>query len=203
MNIRNWNVLCWNIRGLNAEEKHDIVRDKIEENGCSIVCLQETKIQSFDLPLVRKFAPRCFDKFDFVPSIGASGGILIIWNSAVFLVLTIDKQVFGLTINFTSQHNSAHWKLTTIYGPCQEPARSNFILWFHSHVIADNEDWLFLGDFNFYRSLENRNKPGGNMQDTLLFNDVIGHLGLIELPLKGRSFTWSNMHQDPLLEQLD
>ena len=41
------------------------------------------------------------------------------------------------------------------------------------------------------------------MQDTLLFNYVIGHLGLIELPLKGRSFTWSNMHQDPLLEQLD
>jgi len=108
MNIRNWNVLCWNIRGLNAEEKHDAVRDKIEESGCSIVCLQETKIQSFDLPLVRKFAPRHFDKFDFVPSIGASGGILIIWNSAVSLGLTIDKQVFGLTINFTSQHNSAH-----------------------------------------------------------------------------------------------
>jgi len=155
------------------------------------------------LPLVRKFAPRRFDKFDFIPSIGASGGILIIWNSAVFLGLIIDKQVFVLTINFTSQHNSAHWKLTTVYGPCQEPACSDFILWFRSHVIADNEDWLFLGDFNFYRSLENRNKPGGNLQDTLLFNDVIGHLGLIELPLKGRSFTWSNMHQDPLLEQLD
>ena len=73
MNIQNWNVLCWNIRGLNAEEKHDVVHDKIEESGCSIVCLQETKIQSFDLPLVRKFAPRRFDKFDFVPSIGASG----------------------------------------------------------------------------------------------------------------------------------
>jgi hypothetical protein len=28
-------------------------------------------------------------------------------------------------------------------------------------------------------------------------------LGLIELPLKGRSFTWSNMQTDPLLEQLD
>jgi len=32
---------------------------------------------------------------------------------------------------------------------------------------------------------------------------VIGQLGLVELPLKGRSFTWSNMQQDPLLEQLD
>jgi hypothetical protein len=39
--------------------------------------------------------------------------------------------------------------------------------------------------------------------DTLLFNDAIGHLGLIELPLKGRKFTWSNMQMDPLLEQLD
>jgi hypothetical protein len=61
----------------------------------------------------------------------------------------------------------------------------------------------FLGNFNFYRSLEDRNKPGENIQDTLIFNDVIGHLGLVELPLKGRAFTWSNMQSDQLLEQLD
>jgi hypothetical protein len=36
-----------------------------------------------------------------------------------------------------------------------------------------------------------------------LFNEVIGHLGLQELPLKGRKFTWSNMQKIPLLEQLD
>jgi hypothetical protein len=72
-----------------------------------------------------------------------------------------------------------------------------------SHVIDDDENWLFLGDFNFYRSLEDRNKPGGNLSDTLIFNDLLGHLGLLELPLKGRAFTWSNMQQDPLLEQLD
>ena len=41
------------------------------------------------------------------------------------------------------------------------------------------------------------------MLDTLIFNDIIGHLGLVELPLKGQAFTWSNMQQDPLLEQLD
>lgn len=60
-----------------------------------------------------------------------------------------------------------------------------------------------MGDFNFYRSLENRNRPGGNLTDTLIFNDAIDHLGLIELPLKGRSYTWSNMQANPLLEQLD
>jgi hypothetical protein len=62
---------------------------------------------------------------------------------------------------------------------------------------------LFLGDFNFYRSLEDRNREGGNMQDIIIFNEVISNLGLQEIPLKGRNFTWSNMQQNPLLEQID
>ena len=84
MNNRNRNILCWNIRGLNAINKHDAVRNKIEESGCAIVCLQETKIQNLDIPFIRKFSPRRFDKFDFVPSVGASGGILVFWNSTSF-----------------------------------------------------------------------------------------------------------------------
>ena len=57
---------------------------------------------------------------------------------------------------------------------------------------------FFLGDFNFYRSLENKNRSGGSLNDTVIFNDAIGYLGLIELPLKGRTYTWSNMQVDPL-----
>lgn len=51
--------------------------------------------------------------------------------------------------------------------------------------------------------MNNRNRAGGNLSDTFIFNEAIGHLGLVELPLKGRAYTWSNMQQDPLLEQLD
>lgn len=36
-----------------------------------------------------------------------------------------------------------------------------------------------------------------------IFNNIINHLSVIELPLKGRSYTWSNMQSSPLLEQLD
>jgi hypothetical protein len=154
------------------------------------------------MQLVRKFAPRCFDKFDFIPSAGASGGILVLWCNSLFLGLTVDKKSFGLTISFTSQFNST-WKLATVYGPCQNPERSDFVQWLHSHSIADDENWIFLGDFNFNRSLEDGNKPGGSMSDTFIFNNLIGHQGLVELPLKGRAFTWTNMQQDPLLEQLD
>jgi hypothetical protein len=38
---------------------------------------------------------------------------------------------------------------------------------------------------------------------SLFFNELISHLGLLELPLKGRSYIWSNMQQNPLLVQLD
>lgn len=101
------------------------------------------------------FSLRRFDKFDFIPSVRASGGILVIWNNSVFSGSVIDKQSYGITVAFKSMHNNDEWKLTNVYGPCEEPARSAFIDWFKAHDIQDLENWLFLGDFNFYRSLEN------------------------------------------------
>jgi hypothetical protein len=62
---------------------------------------------------------------------------------------------------------------------------------------------MFMGDFNFYRYAENRNRPGGNFKDSLVFNNITSHLGLVEIPIKGWSFTWSNMQLSPLLEQID
>jgi hypothetical protein len=36
-----------------------------------------------------------------------------------------------------------------------------------------------------------------------MFNEAISELGLVEIPLQGRKFTWSNMQPSPLLEKLD
>jgi hypothetical protein len=69
--------------------------------------------------------------------------------------------------------------------------------------MPDDMDWLVLGDFSFIRKPTDRNKPGRDVKDMLLFNEAISNLGLVELPLKGRKFTWSNMQKEPLLERLD
>jgi hypothetical protein len=90
-----------------------------------------------------------------------------------------------------------------VYEPCHRQDRRDFIDWLNGLVIDDEANWMIMGDFNFYRCLEDRNREGGNMQDIMVFNDMISNLGLQEIPPKGRSFTWSNMQQDPLLEQLD
>jgi hypothetical protein len=62
---------------------------------------------------------------------------------------------------------------------------------------------MSLGDFTFIRAQDNINNPGGDINDMLFFNEIIGHLGLLEFPIKGRAYTWSNMQREPLLEQLD
>jgi endonuclease/exonuclease/phosphatase family metal-dependent hydrolase len=64
-------------------------------------------------------------------------------------------------------------------------------------------DWLVLGDFNLLRNPSDRNMSGGDVSETLLFNLAISALGLVELPLFGKQYTWSNKQSAPLLERLD
>jgi exonuclease III len=79
---RSWRILCWNVRGLNSENRQRDVRSKIDESGCDIICLQETKCESVDWRFIRKFAPKRFDCFTFSPSVGASRGMIVLWNSS-------------------------------------------------------------------------------------------------------------------------
>lgn len=43
-----------------------------------------------------------------------------------------------------------------------------------------------MGDFYMIRQIEDRNKPGENMKNILLFNETISALGMVEIPLKGK-----------------
>lgn len=139
----------------------------------------------------------------FSPSRGAFGGILVCWNSYVFSVMNITIESFVVQLTFTSNDSSLSWTMATIYEPCTGVERSNFLAWLYSLQIPVGDFWLLLGDFNFYRSVLNRNKPGADMNDIFLFNEVISNLGLVEVPIKGMAFTWSNMQNHPQLEQLD
>jgi hypothetical protein len=69
--------------------------------------------------------------------------------------------------------------------------------------MPDMIKWLVVGDFNLYRTPEDRNKPGGDHVEMYLFNEAINALGLVELPLNGKRFTWTNKQLSPLLERLD
>jgi hypothetical protein len=60
--------------------------------------------------------------------------------------------------------------------------------------------WMLLGDFNLIRAPEHKNRPRGDSNHMMLFNNMIQAHDLEEIPLKGRNFTWSNMQDSSLLE---
>lgn len=126
MNNRSWNILCWNVRGLNDKDKWGLVRNKIDESCANIFCLQETKRAIIDLQFIRKFAPKHFDKFDFCLSVRASGGILICWASNYFSVVTEEKLPFAIKLSISSTHSGGAWTLDDVYGPCRQPKKRCF-----------------------------------------------------------------------------
>ena len=145
----NWNVLCWNVCGLNSEHKQLALFNAINSSGCVVICLQETKKQDFDNTFIKSCCPLRFDKFEFIPSRGASDGIATIWNNSIFTATVITTTDFALVIHFKSTQSAQSWTLVNVYGPCQGEEHREFIQWLLDFNIPRNEDWLILGDFNF------------------------------------------------------
>ena len=94
---RSWNILNWNVRGLNALDKWLAIRQKVEESAAGILCIQETKRENL-VAYVNNFCPHRFNKFEFYPSIGASGGIITAWNGALFTSEILFQNKFSLTL---------------------------------------------------------------------------------------------------------
>lgn len=188
----------WHVRGINDKEKQDCIRDKITESAASIVCLQETKREAFDNAYISKFCSRHLSKFCFSPSAGTSGGLLTIWNGCGFDDEIICINVFPSLSNSLLKHLIS---LTNIYAPSSPAEKASFVIWLYIFDVSDFENWMLVGEFNFIRSQGNRNNPGGSVSDMLVFNDLIQHLDVIDIPFECRDFTWSNMQIDPLLEK--
>lgn len=188
---------------MNSQDKWDALRDKILESDCHIVCLQKTKRDRFDHFYVKKFCPRSLDKFVWSPSAGASGGLLTIWNSSILDGILVHANSYALTCKFASRLDNKEFHITNIYGPFVHAQKQGFATWLMNFDTSEFKDWILAGDFNLYRQPENRNKPGGDLSEINLFNELISDLDLTEIPFTGREFTWSNMQRDPLLIKLD
>lgn len=134
---------------------------------------------------------------------GGSGGIITIWKSAILDGTLAYQNDFALSVNFTSKYTDDDWLLTNVYGPSTYEGKRNFVRWLENIQMPDHVDWLIVGDFNLMMCPENRNRPGGDLIEMLLFNEAISALRLVELPLHGRKFIRTNKQHPPLLERLD
>ena len=141
---RNWNILNWSIRGINDSKKWLSLRNKIEEANVDIICLQEIKKDQFDYRYLENFYPKRINCFDFLPLVGASGGLLIAWNGSLFQGETLFQNDFSISIKFISKLTGDSWILTNIYGPCQGDTKEVFLNWFGNIQMPDDTKWMIM-----------------------------------------------------------
>jgi exonuclease III len=114
------------------------------ETNCEIICLQETKKEKFDTNFIKQFCPLAFDRFEFIPSVGASGGTIMIWKSSRFNGQVISQNDYSMSIEFESTLLGAVWVLTNVYAPYTTEGKIEFMNWLHDFVIPDEIDWLLV-----------------------------------------------------------
>jgi hypothetical protein len=165
--------------------------------------LQETKKECFDAANLKKFCPNSFDSFAFVPSMGNLGGSITVWNSSKLVGNVIFQNEYALSVEFFSNSSNDSWIITNIYAPCTPQGKIDFLNWFSNINMPSDKLWLIVGDFNLICRSEDKNLVGGYINLMLKFNEANSSLDLMEIPLHGLSFTWSNRQREPLLQRLD
>ncbi|KAK8565003.1 hypothetical protein V6N12_058579 [Hibiscus sabdariffa] len=127
--------------------------------------------------------------------IGIAGGLALWWTNEVNMsVINFGKNFIDTKVSFNEEEE---WFLMFIYGPPYADEKREF--WESLSSLRGNrsEKWCLIGDSNIVAKPEE--KLGGlpfDSSQAKWYYDFIDYSCLIELPIKGGIFTWSNQRSE-------
>jgi len=142
-------ILSWNVRGLGGLEKRRDVRLLVGEKLPIILCIQETKLQICDDFVSASVWGAPPHSYSFWPSVGASGGLLTVWDSDEVKVWDTTTGNHLLMIHGNFVKSNEEFFLFNIYAPCDQPARQS--LWNSLSArlaLLGGKKVCICGDFN-------------------------------------------------------
>jgi hypothetical protein len=185
-------LLTWNVRGLNEGNKRSRVKNLLRKWKADIVCLRETKLKCISNRIIRSLWGCHYANWCCVPSIGALGGILLMWDKRVVKKVEAYTGEFVAAVFFRNVDDDFVWAFAGDYGPNFDVDRR--YLW---EVLAGltswwDVPWCIGGDFNVTRFPSERSRNARISHAMSDFSDFISDQGLMELPLAGGTSTWTN-----------
>jgi exonuclease III len=198
-------ILNWNVRGLNSMARQDAVRVLVEASKIDVVCLQETKLSNISRRLILSMLGSEFDNnFIYLPSVGASGGILVAWRFRLGTVGATRVDAHSVSIQLCPS-NGCPWWLTCVYGPQQNQDKVQFLQELRDIRAQCTGPWLVVGDFNLIYKEEDKNNSNLNRAMMGRFRRWINDMEVMEIPLHGRKYTRisSFTNASPTLVRLD
>ncbi|KAL4304512.1 hypothetical protein GQ457_10G029590 [Hibiscus cannabinus] len=136
-------------------------------------------------------------RYSFSPSSGSAGGLICLWDSDFFVVSSQIITERYIALLGTLKDSYLECGFLNLYGPSVEAEKGSFFSDISDLLAKFNLPRCVCGDFNLV--LHKEEKLGGpvNMSFVEMFRNFIQVTGLVDLPLKGGSYTWSNL-RDPL-----
>nr|CAD1837460.1 unnamed protein product [Ananas comosus var. bracteatus] len=131
------------------------------------------------------------------------GVLLTAWNLSLFDCVQEWNGLFSLTVLLKRKVDGRSFMISNIYGPTAAHLKADFFQELRSIKDFSTRVWTMLGDFNVLLSVEDKNGSTANVADILNFRKVVHDLGLVDLPILNKSFTWTNGGGAPTLERLD
>ncbi|GJU55413.1 retrovirus-related pol polyprotein from transposon TNT 1-94 [Tanacetum coccineum] len=145
--------------------------------------IQETQLESVSQAIIRNLWPGNEGDFVASGSLGASGGILTMWDLNVFSkeIEFIDRNFVGVIGSWTKMQGKVG--ILNVYAPQDSYLKE--VLWSHIEDLLGNfnASWVVFGDFNLVRFQEERSGSRFNFCEANAFNDFISRCGLIDFPL--------------------
>jgi exonuclease III len=197
----NLNIISWNVRGLNDGAKRTRVHILFHLWKADVVCLQETKLKVVTQGLVRNLWRCRYVDWISLDSIEASGGILLMWDKRIIERLEEAVGCYSISCKFREVSLGFVWAFSGVYGPTRAVERR--LMWEELAGLATWWEvlWCVRGDFNIVRYPTERVGSEGISPSMTEFSDFIFSLGLLDSPMEGGIFTWSNSRSRSRLDR--
>ena len=120
-------IITWNVRGLNDLNKRLRVRHLLRNWKADIICLQEKKLDLITKGLVRNIWGIQHVDWLYLGSMGASSGILLMWDTRMVEKIEDAVGVISVSCKFRSVINHQEWAFSIVYGP--QTDRERLVMW--------------------------------------------------------------------------
>lgn len=180
--------LIWNCRGIKKKGVCSFLNSLILEHKFHFIGLQETMQQNIEDCLLRKIDPSQNYLWQWTPSTGKSGGILVGINMEFLDVGSFTEGEYMLQLNLWDKKLRVKWNLIVVYGAAQEEGKDSFLAELALFCGRNKEPYI-VGDFNIIRFSHEKNKDGRLRRHSNTFNSIIHAYELREISMNGGKYT--------------
>ncbi|CAN1129256.1 hypothetical protein LINPERHAP2_LOCUS5114 [Linum perenne] len=163
----------------------------------------ETKLSEIDRLVVYSILGRRNLGWEVVKASGSRGGLMTVWEEGVVALENHWTGMFSLLTIFKNVSDDFVWALCNVYGPVYVEEEADFISELRDILLWWNLPVCMIGDFNMVRNTQEVASGYRSLNEMRAFNDFIEDFGLIDLPLGGASYTFSNLRDVASLSRIE